>query len=237
MRRARRSRPCRKCRQPRSRSRCAISDAALSFKRVEESFQQDYRIALACIAGHDFIEGIRAQIVDKDRNPRWRPDKLEDVTTEHRRAALQVRRRPGTDFRRLRRGLRTCRHIGFIGLGNMGAPMAANLVKSGEHVLGFDVVPASREASARDGVQIVANAKQAASTTPTSSSPCCRRASMSCRYGTMCCRRRSRERCSSIVRPSTWRARARRMNWRPSAASPRSTLRSRAASAAPRRRR
>ena len=53
---------------------------ALSFKRVEQSFQQDYRIALACIAGHDFIEGIRAQIVDKDRNPRWRPDKLEGVT-------------------------------------------------------------------------------------------------------------------------------------------------------------
>ncbi|HXQ83383.1 MAG TPA: 3-hydroxyisobutyrate dehydrogenase [Xanthobacteraceae bacterium] len=49
--------------------------------------------------------------------------------------------------------------IGFIGLGNMGAPMAANLVKSGGHVLGFDVVPASREAAARDGVQIVANAR------------------------------------------------------------------------------
>jgi len=49
--------------------------------------------------------------------------------------------------------------IGFIGLGNMGAPMAANLVKSGGHVLGFDVVPASREPSARDGVQIVANAR------------------------------------------------------------------------------
>ena len=30
--------------------------------------------------------------------------------------------------------------IGFIGLGNMGAPMAANLVKSGEHVLGFDLI-------------------------------------------------------------------------------------------------
>ncbi len=49
--------------------------------------------------------------------------------------------------------------IGFIGLGNMGAPMAANLVKSGGHVRGFDVVAASREASARDGVQIVANAR------------------------------------------------------------------------------
>jgi 3-hydroxyisobutyrate dehydrogenase len=50
-------------------------------------------------------------------------------------------------------------NIGFIGLGNMGGPMAANLVKSGERVHGFDVVPASRETSASDGVQIVGNAK------------------------------------------------------------------------------
>jgi enoyl-CoA hydratase len=54
--------------------------AAALFKRLEECFREDYRIALACIAGHDFIEGIRAQIVDKDRNPRWQPDKLENVT-------------------------------------------------------------------------------------------------------------------------------------------------------------
>jgi len=50
-------------------------------------------------------------------------------------------------------------NIGFIGLGNMGGPMAANLVKSGERVLGFDVVAASREASAGNGVEIVANAR------------------------------------------------------------------------------
>jgi enoyl-CoA hydratase/carnithine racemase len=53
---------------------------AAKFNRVEQSFQQDYRIALACIAGHDFIEGIRATIVDKDRNPAWRPARLEEVT-------------------------------------------------------------------------------------------------------------------------------------------------------------
>jgi enoyl-CoA hydratase len=58
-----------------------VHDAA-SFKRVEECFQQDYRISLACIAGHDFIEGIRAAIVDKDRNPAWRPENLEAVTPE-----------------------------------------------------------------------------------------------------------------------------------------------------------
>ncbi|HEX3937246.1 MAG TPA: enoyl-CoA hydratase/isomerase family protein [Xanthobacteraceae bacterium] len=55
---------------------------ARSFARVEESFQQDYRISLACVAGHDFIEGIRAQIVDKDRKPAWRPGKLADVTPD-----------------------------------------------------------------------------------------------------------------------------------------------------------
>ena len=33
--------------------------------------------------------------------------------------------------------------IGFIGLGNMGGPMAANLVKAGHDVSGFDVVPAA----------------------------------------------------------------------------------------------
>jgi 3-hydroxyisobutyrate dehydrogenase len=52
-------------------------------------------------------------------------------------------------------------NIGFIGLGNMGGPMAANLVKAGERVRGFDVGPPSREASAKDGVQIVGNAKSA----------------------------------------------------------------------------
>jgi enoyl-CoA hydratase len=56
--------------------------SALSFRRIEQSFQQDYGISLACIAGHDFIEGIRAAIVDKDRKPVWRPGRLEDVTAD-----------------------------------------------------------------------------------------------------------------------------------------------------------
>jgi 3-hydroxyisobutyrate dehydrogenase len=50
-------------------------------------------------------------------------------------------------------------NIGFIGLGNMGGPMAANLVKSGERVHGFDVVADSRATSASEGVEIVANAR------------------------------------------------------------------------------
>jgi len=44
-------------------------------------------------------------------------------------------------------------HIAFIGLGNMGGPMAANLVKAGHKVTAFDLVAASRDqakAMARD---------------------------------------------------------------------------------------
>jgi len=47
--------------------------------------------------------------------------------------------------------------IAFIGLGNMGGPMAANLVKAGFEVIGFDLVPASREAAAAAGVKIAAS--------------------------------------------------------------------------------
>jgi 3-hydroxyisobutyrate dehydrogenase len=44
--------------------------------------------------------------------------------------------------------------IAFIGLGNMGAPMAANLVKAGNKVTGFDLVEASREAARANGVDV-----------------------------------------------------------------------------------
>ena len=45
-------------------------------------------------------------------------------------------------------------NIGFIGLGNMGGPMAANLVKAGDTVVGFDAVPAALEQAAAAGVGI-----------------------------------------------------------------------------------
>jgi len=50
-------------------------------------------------------------------------------------------------------------NIGFIGLGNMGAPMAANLVKSGDSVVGFDVIAAARQESAQSGIEIAPNPK------------------------------------------------------------------------------
>ena len=51
--------------------------------------------------------------------------------------------------------------IAFIGLGNMGAPMAANLVKAGHSVAGFDLVAALRETAATSGVAIAESARAA----------------------------------------------------------------------------
>jgi 3-hydroxyisobutyrate dehydrogenase len=51
--------------------------------------------------------------------------------------------------------------IGFIGLGNMGAPMAANLVKAGHRVVGFDLVAAARERLKADGGEAAASADAA----------------------------------------------------------------------------
>jgi 3-hydroxyisobutyrate dehydrogenase len=52
--------------------------------------------------------------------------------------------------------------VGFVGLGNMGGPMAANLVRAGHRVQGFDVVAAASNAAAGSGVQIVSDAASAA---------------------------------------------------------------------------
>ena len=51
--------------------------------------------------------------------------------------------------------------IGFIGLGNMGEPMATNLVKAGFDVIGFDLIKEAKKKAERNGIQI---AKDAVST-------------------------------------------------------------------------
>lgn len=52
--------------------------------------------------------------------------------------------------------------IGFIGLGNMGAPMARNLVRAGHRVRGFDVVASALDAARSNGVEAAADAAAAA---------------------------------------------------------------------------
>jgi 3-hydroxyisobutyrate dehydrogenase len=52
-------------------------------------------------------------------------------------------------------------NIAFIGLGNMGGPMLANLVKAGDKVTGFDLVEASRNQAKADGAGIAESAAAA----------------------------------------------------------------------------
>ena len=51
--------------------------------------------------------------------------------------------------------------IGFIGLGNMGEPMATNLVKAGFDVIGFDLIEEAKKKAERNGIQIVKDAVSA----------------------------------------------------------------------------
>ncbi len=52
--------------------------------------------------------------------------------------------------------------IGFIGLGNMGAPMAANLVKAGHQVSGYDINQAALRALEAAGGKVATSAAEAA---------------------------------------------------------------------------
>ena len=69
-----------------TRSPIAVSVALRAVRRaakletLEDVLIQDYRVSSASARSHDLVEGIRAQIIDKDRNPKWSPATLAAVT-------------------------------------------------------------------------------------------------------------------------------------------------------------
>ena len=60
----------------------AFRQLALGAKAAtfEDNMRMEYRIGARVVARHDFLEGVRAVIVDKDNAPKWSPDTLEGVT-------------------------------------------------------------------------------------------------------------------------------------------------------------
>lgn len=54
--------------------------AARELSSLEAVLNEEYRVSIASLGSHDLVEGIRAQVVDKDRNPQWRPASLAEVT-------------------------------------------------------------------------------------------------------------------------------------------------------------
>ena len=69
-----------------TRSPIAVSVALAAVRRaakldtLEDVLTQDYRVSSASVRSHDLVEGIRAQIIDKDRNPKWSPASLVEVS-------------------------------------------------------------------------------------------------------------------------------------------------------------
>ena len=69
-----------------TRSPIAVSVALEAVRRaakmetLEDVLVQDYRVSSASARSHDLVEGIRAQIIDKDRNPKWSPATLAEIT-------------------------------------------------------------------------------------------------------------------------------------------------------------
>lgn len=69
-----------------TRSPIALSVTLESVRRaakldtLEDVLTQEYRVSCGSLRSHDLIEGIRAQLVDKDRNPKWEPATLAEVS-------------------------------------------------------------------------------------------------------------------------------------------------------------
>jgi enoyl-CoA hydratase len=70
-----------------TRSPIAVSVALQAIRRaakletLEDVLRQEYRTSCGSSRSHDLVEGIRAQVIDKDRNPKWSPASLAAVTT------------------------------------------------------------------------------------------------------------------------------------------------------------
>lgn len=48
----------------------------------DENMKMEFRVVRRIMEGKDFFEGVRAQILDKDRNPKWDPESLDAITDE-----------------------------------------------------------------------------------------------------------------------------------------------------------
>jgi enoyl-CoA hydratase/carnithine racemase len=53
--------------------------SAAELPSLEAAIQQEYRLSTAMFRLPDLVEGVRAQIIDKDRNPAWQPATLAEV--------------------------------------------------------------------------------------------------------------------------------------------------------------
>ncbi|QSB05625.1 enoyl-CoA hydratase/isomerase family protein [Natronoglycomyces albus] len=65
---------------------CAVTLRALrtakAFATLEEALDQEFRLAVRISRAPDFVEGVRAQVIDKDRNPSWNPPTIAQLNAD-----------------------------------------------------------------------------------------------------------------------------------------------------------
>ncbi len=54
--------------------------AAEAMADLDQALAQELVLAVSCMRSHDFVEGVRATVIDKDRAPKWQPATLGDVS-------------------------------------------------------------------------------------------------------------------------------------------------------------
>ncbi|MDW3221942.1 MAG: 3-hydroxyisobutyrate dehydrogenase [Paracoccaceae bacterium] len=120
---------------------------------IAKALDLEHRFTFRAMEHGDFLEGIRAAIIDKDRKPNW-----QFADQKVPAAAVSKMLMPlGKSALKLEEKHMDTIKVGFIGLGNMGAPMAANLAAAGCQVTGFDTANTTAE-----GVAVVSNPAEAA---------------------------------------------------------------------------
>lgn len=126
---------------------------------MAKALDHEYRFTYRAMEHGDLLEGIRAAIIDKDRRPKWQYADLRVPAIAVSKMLMPL----GKNALTLEDVRMTKTTVCFIGLGNMGAPMAANLAKAGLHVIGYDtagttaegVTPAQSATDAAQGADIV----------------------------------------------------------------------------------
>lgn len=66
----------------------ALLRKAVEVTDLVSALDVEYRVTTHLLTHPDFAEGVRAQVIDKDRNPRWSPASLEEVTPEQVKVAF-----------------------------------------------------------------------------------------------------------------------------------------------------
>lgn len=85
---------------------CSPTSLKLTFRQIRNGANLDFdaamvmefRLSQACLAGHDFLEGVRAVVIDKDMAPEWVPAHLTDVSEAVVAACFEAQQLPDLTF-------------------------------------------------------------------------------------------------------------------------------------------